>query len=167
LSTISDWEDLAPANYMSGRIALMIADAYKNTKSLEVTRFKTNISPDQYRQEFGSLQYAGPRQTGHTTAALQVLAQAPMAIMFVHKTVDRYYLPDLIKRSSPDINDRSIDDILNRVYVLGSSEHRRKARTITTDDSIVIFDTKAMMNSEEMKQMVSTLPAVRLIVTLQ
>jgi len=64
-------------------IVSLAKQALTNTERLSVKSWYGKMPREVYREEFGVVKISMPRQSGHTTAALQLLVEHPGSLAFI------------------------------------------------------------------------------------
>lgn len=98
----------------------------------------------QFRKEFGTVKIAMPRQSGHSTAALQLMYEYPDALCFVHSGSAKQYIRHLMKDYISD------QDVIRRItanIMVPDQRRMLDIRPVWTR-SFVIMDQCSMISNE-------------------
>jgi len=78
-------------------IVTLAKQALNNLPYYQTTQGHFGLSENAFNKEFGTVKIAMPRQSGHSTAALQLMYEYPDALCFVHSGSSANYMRMLLK----------------------------------------------------------------------
>ena len=130
--------------HSSELIATLAKHALNNLKIQQ--RYWGNSN--RYREEFGTIKISMPRQSGHSTAALQLLYEYPDSLLFVHSGSARDFMRKQIRALTDDI------EVHNRMDDHIKMPYRDELVNIKPvhDRAFIIFDEVLSHHAEAVKE---------------
>ena len=97
------------ASINSTLIVSLAKQALNNLPYYEKHRrqFFGSTGEDLFRQEYGTVKIGLPRQSGHSTAALQLMYEYPGSLLFVHDHSARDYMRNHLRQYTDDPDTRA------------------------------------------------------------
>lgn len=119
-------------------------------------------SSDRFREEFGTVAISMPRQSGHSTAALQLMYEYPTSLLFVPSTSARDYI---IRQLAEYTQDEDVHQRLQQATSVVSSRSLAEIQNIG-ERPFIIFDQYQRMQTKVIEAVVNSSNA-KIIVKLQ
>lgn len=114
-----------------------------------------NLGPTNFREEFGTVKIALPRQSGHSTAALQLMYEYPDSLLFVPNHPARDYSRQLLGQYTDDheVHERICKNII-------VPQHASVIQLpVRLNRPFIIFDEAAAMQPEMIHRVLNSLNA--------
>lgn len=108
-----------------------------------------------FREEFGTVNIAMPRQSGHSTAALQLMYEYPDSVLFVPNGSSLECMRGLLRNYTDDTD---IQRRINKNTMVPSGQAMANLKPVWAR-SFVIIDQATRMNSDAIHHVVTSLQA--------
>jgi len=125
-------------------IVQLAEQALENLSTPQLKHERKHMDDHGFRKEFGTVKISLPRQSGHTTAALQLLNDHPTSLCFVLRQEYKNEMLNLLYEytSNPETHERIKSSIV--VLTEGALLHVRPVE----DRPFIIFDQTSMIRQD-------------------
>jgi len=129
--------------------------ALHNLPHFQESQSHFGLNDIEFRREFGTVKIAMPRQSGHSTAALQLMYEYPDAICFVPNGSVRNFTCRLLRDYTDD------KEVLNRIdaNIMVPGESTMARIRPQWERSFIIIDQALQMRKESTDLIVASLQA--------
>ena len=135
-------------------IVTLAKQALNNLPYYERSQKMFGMNSIEFRKEFKTVKIGMPRQSGHSTAALQLLFEYPDAVCFVPSGSSCQYMNTLLKNYT---DDETIRRRINKNIMVPNGKAMKNLKL--QKRSFIILDKSPAMSAEAIERIVSVMPA--------